>query len=725
MIKKEFKLEINNKTIEVELSNLTELANGSCLVKMGGTVVMANVVMGNQDRYDLDFFPLLVDYEEKFYAAGKIFGSRFIRRESRPSETAILTARLIDRTIRPLFSSLMRRDVQVVVTCLSIDEENDPDILGIIASSIALGVSDIPFDGPVSAVRIGWSEEKGFIINPTYNERQALLLNLIVSGPSNQINMIEAGASEVKEEIIKEALKIGEEQIALLNKQQEQIIKENGKPKAIVLLKTLDENFEKDVREFVKDKLESIVYGNENKQDKLSLNLKLKEDLINFLKEKQYSEEYFKDIQFIIDDEIDKLVHRNIIELEKRPDGRTPKEIRPIETYIDLLPRVHGSALFMRGLTHVLSVVTLGSPQDTLMLQGIEFVGEKRFMHHYNFPGYSSGEIAPLKGPGRREIGHGALAEKALLPVIPSKDEFPYTIRVVSEVMSSNGSTSMASICASSMALMASGVPIKEQVAGIAMGLMSDDSGRYKILTDIQGPEDHYGDMDFKVAGTKNGITALQLDIKIKGLNSKILSEALDQAREARMFILEKMNQTINKPRSELSPFAPRIYTIKIKPEKIGELIGPGGKIIQGIIQRTDTEISIEEDGTVYVTSDKKENAEKALEEIKEVLKEYTEGEIVNGKVMAIKDFGAIIDLGSHKEGLLHISELAPYRVNRVEDIVHPGEELKLKVKKIEPNGKISLSLKDVTHLNENKGNKKENQPKTTRFQNKRQKRKW
>lgn len=701
MEKKEFTLEINNKKITVELNNLAQLSNGSALVRMGDTVVMANAVMGTQDRYDLDFFPLLVDYEEKFYAAGKIFGSRFLRREARPSETAILVARLIDRTIRPLFSPLMRRDVQVVVTCLSIDEENDPDILGIIAASVALGVSDIPFDGPVSALRIGWSQDKGFIINPTYSERQELALDLTVSGPNNQINMIEAGASEVPEEIIKEALKIAQEQIALLNQQQEQIIKENGKPKATVLLKTIDSNFEKDVREFLKDKLERIVYGPENKQDKLILNLKLKEELINYLKEKQYSEEYFKDIQFIIDDEIDKLVHRNIIEYEKRPDGRTPKEIRSIETYIDLLPRAHGSALFMRGLTHVLSVVTLGSPADTLMLQGIEFVGEKRFMHHYNFPGYSSGEVSPLRGPGRREIGHGALAEKALMAVIPSKDEFPYTIRVVSEVMSSNGSTSMASTCASSMALMASGVPIKEQVAGIAMGLMSDNEGRYKILTDIQGPEDHYGDMDFKVAGTKNGITALQMDIKIKGVDAKLLSEALDQAKEARMFILEKMNQTISSPRQELSPFAPRIYTIKIKPEKIGELIGPGGKIIQGIIQRTETEISVEEDGTVYITAEKKENAEKALQEIKELMKEYTEGEIVNGKVVQIKDFGAIIDLGSHKEGLLHISELAPYRVNRVEDIVHEGEELKLKIKKIEPNGKISLSLKDVTHPNE------------------------
>lgn len=705
MEKHVFDLELNNKKISVEISNLAQLANGSCLVRMGDTEVMANVVMGNQDRYDLDFFPLLVDYEEKFYAAGKIFGSRFVRREARPSESAILIARLIDRTIRPLFSSLMRRDVQVVVTCLSIDEENDPDILGIIASSIALGISDIPFDGPVSALRIGWSLEKGFIINPTYQERRELSLDLVVSGPANQINMIEAGAAEVPEDIIKQALQLAQEQISILNQQQEEIIKQIGKPKTNVVLKTISADFEKSVKEFINSKLEAIIYGPESKQEKATLNLQLKEELVNFLKEKQYPEEYFKDIQFIIDNEIDHLVHKNIIEANKRPDGRSPKEIRPLETYIDLLPRAHGSALFMRGLTHVLSVVTLGSPADTLMLQGIEFVGEKRFMHHYNFPGYSSGEVAPLKGPGRREIGHGALAERALMPVIPAKDDFPYTIRVVSEVLSSNGSTSMASTCASSMALMAAGVPIKEQVAGIAMGLMSDDNGNYKILTDIQGPEDHYGDMDCKVAGTKNGITALQMDLKIKGVDADLLSQVLDQAKEARLFILNKMNQTIAVPRKELSLFAPRIYTIKIKPEKIGELIGPGGKIIQGIIQRTNTEISIEDDGTVYITSDKKDNAEKALQEIKDLMKEYTEGEIIKGKVVQIKDFGAIIDLGSHREGLLHISELAPYRVNRVEDIVHEGEELKVKIKKIEPNGKISLSLKDLNQSSvSNKG---------------------
>jgi polyribonucleotide nucleotidyltransferase len=416
------------------------------------------------------------------------------------------------------------------------------------------------------------------------------------------------------------------------------------------------------------------------------------------LLEKKYSEEQLKDVDYLFHEEIDKLVHKNILGKDLRPDFRKLDEIRSLEVAIDILPRTHGSALFMRGITHALSVVTLGSPADVLTLQGMEFSGEKRFMHHYNFPGFSSGEVAPLRGPGRREIGHGALGEKALLPMIPTKDEFPYTIRVVSEIMSSNGSTSMAATCASSMALMAAGVPIKEQVAGISMGLMSDGKSNNKILTDIQGPEDHYGDMDCKVAGTKNGITALQMDLKIKGITPQLLIEILEKAKTSRLFILDKMNQVIDQSRKELSPFAPRIFTLQIKPEKIGELIGPGGKVIQAITQATGVNIDIEEDGTVFVTAENQEKANLAIQEIKEVVKDITEGDIINGKVTQIKDFGAFVDLGHRKEGLLHISELAPYRVNKVEDIVHQGEEIKVKVKKVEANGKISLSLKDVKY---------------------------
>ncbi|NMB92081.1 MAG: polyribonucleotide nucleotidyltransferase [Parcubacteria group bacterium] len=702
MQKKTFQLLVNNKPIELEFSNLAELANGSVLAKLKETVVLTNVVMGNSDRPDLDFFPLLVDYEEKYYAAGKIYGSRFVRRESRPSEIAILLARLIDRTIRPLFSPLMRRDVQVVTTCLSIDEENDPDILSIIATSMALGASDIPWQGPVSAVRIGWSKEKGFLINPTYAERTDLALDIIVSGPDDQINMLEGGAQEVPEDIVNQALVIAQKEITSLNDQQRKIIQEIGKPKINILLKTINEQLRQDVKTYLSDKLEPIVFSQDKKEKDINLAL-LKQNLTDYLKEKNYSEEQLTDVEYLFNDEIDQLVHQNVLKYDKRPDGRKLNEIRPLEAMIDILPRTHGSALFMRGITHALSVVTLGSPADVLTLQGMEFSGEKRFMHHYNFPGYSSGEVAPLRGPGRREIGHGALGEKALLPMIPSKEEFPYTIRVVSEIVSSNGSTSMAATCASSLALMAAGVPIKEHVAGIAMGLMSDEQGNYKILTDIQGPEDHYGDMDLKVAGTKNGITALQMDLKIKGVTPQLLKEELEQAKEARFKILEVMNKVIAKPRQELSPFAPRIFTIKIKPERIGELIGPGGKVIQAITQQTGANIDIEEDGTVFITADNKEIAELTIKEIHNVLKDFNEGDIITGKITQIKDFGAFVDLGHRKEGLLHISELAPYRVNKVEDIVHPGEEVTVKIKKVESNGKISLSLKDVKSYKKDK----------------------
>jgi len=696
MIKKNYQIKYGEKNLEIEFSNLAELSNGSVLVKLGETCVLANTVMGKNDRLDLDFFPLLVDYEEKYYAAGKIYGSRFIRRESRPTEIAILTARLIDRTIRPLFSEKMRRDVQVVVTCLSIDEENDPDILGIMAASLALGVSDIPFNGPVSAIRVGWSEEDGFIINPSYQKRESLKMEVVVSGPENKINMIEGGAKEVKEEVLKEALKIAQKEIERLNEEQKKIIKEIGKEKQKVILQEISPNIQKEIEDFLKDKLEKALNLNVKKERLEELD-KIEEELNNYLKTKEYQEEELKQVSLIFKEELNKALHKNILEKEIRPDGRKLNEIRPIEIKIDLFKRLHGCALFMRGLTHALSVVTLGAPGDALIIQGMEITGEKRFIHHYNFPGYSSGEVAPLRGPGRREIGHGALAERALQAVIPPQEKFPYTIRVVSEILSSNGSTSMASTCASSLALMAAGVPISSHVAGIAMGLIIDENQKnYKILTDIQGPEDHYGDMDFKIAGTSNGITALQMDMKVKGVFPEVLNEAIDKAKEARAYILEKMNEVISSPREELSPFAPRVFVIKIKQDKIGDLIGPQGKVVQGITQNYGVQIDIEEDGTVFVTSPDKEKGELALKEIKAITKEFIEGEVVVGKVSQIKEFGAIIDLGHHKEGLLHISELAPYRVNRVEDIVKSGEELKLKIKKIEQNGKISLSLKDL-----------------------------
>lgn len=695
MDKKQYQLKTGNKTIEVEFSNLVEQSNGSVMVRMGDTVVLASAVMSKEERMDLDFFPLLVDYEEKYYAAGKIYGSRFIRRESRPSDNAILAGRLIDRTIRPLFPDKMRRDVQVVVTCLSIDEDNDPDILGIIGASLALGTSNISWQGPVAAVRICWSEETGFIINPFNSEREEALLNMIVSGPDNIVNMMEAEAEEVSETIIKKAIETAQKEITELNKQLAKIIAEQGRVKEEIVLKEPNKDIKKEAETFLKGKLESALYvlDKTEREDKLSI---LKEELIKYFREKNYPEEDFVDIGSVFEQEVNELVHKNILEKEKRPDLRKLDEIRPLEMAIDVLPRPHGSAIFMRGKTHILSAVTLGAPGDFLILQGMEVTGKKRFLHHYNFPAYSAGEIGPLRGPGRREISHGALGEKALLPVVPSQEDFPYTIRLVSEVLSSNGSTSMAAACASSLALMAAGVPIKTHVAGIAMGLMTDKTKKYKILTDIQGPEDPYGDMDFKVAGTKNGITALQMDVKIKGAESELLSEILDRAKEARLFILEKMNQVIPKPRENLSPFAPRVFILKIKQEQIGSLIGPGGKVINKIIEDTGTAIDIEDDGTVFVTAPDEERAKLAISEIKKATKEFTQGELVEGRVSQIRDFGAIISLGNSKEGLLHISELAPWRVANVEDVVHPDEILKLRIKKIEPNGKISLSLKDA-----------------------------
>jgi len=695
MDKKQYQLKTGNKTIEVEFSNLVEQSNGSVMVRMGDTVVLASVVMSKEERVDLDFFPLLVDYEEKYYAAGKIYGSRFIRRESRPSDNAILAGRLIDRTIRPLFSDSMRRDVQVVVTCLSIDEDNDPDILGIIGASLALGTSNILWQGPVAAIRICWSEETGFIINPTNSEREEALLNMIVSGPDNIVNMMEAEAEEVSETVVKKAIETAQKEITELNKQLVKIIVEQGRVKEEIVLKEPNKDIKKEAETFLKGKLESALYvlDKTEREDNLSI---LKEELIKYFREKNYPEEDFADIGSIFEQEVNELVHKNILEKEKRPDLRKLDEVRSLEMAIDVLPRPHGSAIFMRGKTHILSAVTLGAPGDFLILQGMEVTGKKRFLHHYNFPAYSAGEIGPLRGPGRREISHGALGEKALLPVVPSQEDFPYTIRLVSEVLSSNGSTSMAAACASSLALMAAGVPIKTHVAGIAMGLMMDKAKKYKILTDIQGPEDPYGDMDFKVAGTKNGITALQMDVKIKGAESELLSEILDRAREARLFILEKMNQVISKPREDLSPFAPRVFILKIKQEQIGSLIGPGGKVINKIIEDTGTAIDIEDDGTVFVTAPDEERAKLAISEIKKATKEFTQGELVEGRVSQIRDFGAIISLGNSKEGLLHISELAPWHVANVEDVVHPDEILKLRIKKIEPNGKISLSLKDA-----------------------------
>ncbi|MEW5805448.1 MAG: polyribonucleotide nucleotidyltransferase [Patescibacteria group bacterium] len=708
MDKKTFKKEFAGKTIEIEFSPLAEQADASCLIKYGETVALVTFVSGKQDRQEIDFFPLTVDYEEKYYAAGKIYGSRFIRRETRPTEAAILTGRMIDRTLRPLFDKNTRREVQIVITVLSIDGENDPEFVGLLGASLVSCLSPIPFQGPVSGVRIAQTNGQT-IVSPAYEQRETAKIDSFWGGTKNKINMIEVSGQEAQENEIAELSLLGHKQIQELIAWQEEIIKElsadpstklgTNKIEVKAPAEKLTSEEEKLIKEFINQRLEPAIFSKQEKNSSEkpagleALQIELKEMLEN-----QEKPELEPIALRILDKMIDRLVHEKVLTEEKRVDSRKLDEIRPIEAFIGVLPRTHGSGLFMRGSTHALSVLTLGAPGDILLMQGMEITGEKRFMHHYNFPPYSTGETKPLRGPGRREIGHGALAEKALAPLIPSQEEFPYTIRIVTEILSSNGSTSMASVCGSSLALMNAGVPIKTHIAGIALGLIVDEKGNYKILTDIQGPEDHYGDMDCKVAGTKNGITAIQMDVKIEGIDSKILTEILDRAKQARLQIIEKMERAIDKPSPELSQYAPRVLIVSIPKEKIGGLIGTGGKTIHAITDQTGAVIDIEEDGTVYITAETKEAAEKTVKLVEQITKEYEVGEVVEGKISKILDFGAIVELGPNQEGMIHISELAPRRVESVDEVVKIGQVLPVKIIEVLPDGKIRLSLKQVTH---------------------------
>jgi len=689
------------RPLKVKITPLAEQANSSVLVQYGETTVLVTATMAKEDREGLDYFPLIVDYEERFYAAGKILGSRFIRREGRPSEAAILSGRLIDRPIRPLFDQRMRRDVQVVVTVLSIDNDNDPDFAGLLGASVALGISDIPWNGPVSGIRIGKIGDK-FLVNPTYAEREDSEFDIFASGAEDKINMLEISAKEATEEIIIQALNLAKEEIEKLNQFQKEIFSQIGISKALIELKEPNPEFQKKVQEFLENKLEEAVYSGDKMTRQTKLD-NLKSEMVNWLKEENIEEEKIHEAFLILEDGIDKMVHKNILKQNKRPDGRKLNEVRPIYCEVGALPRVHGSAIFTRGDTQALSSITLAAPSHELTIETIETSGSKRFLHHYNFPPYSVGEIGPMRGPGRREIGHGALAEKSLFPIIPDKDQFPYTIRVVSEILSSNGSSSMASVCGSSLALMDAGVPIKTPAAGIAMGLMLSEaksaSGgmEYKILTDIQGPEDHYGDMDLKAAGTKNGITGAQMDVKIQGVTIKILKEVLEQAKAARIQILGKMDAVLGAPRPNLSPLAPKIKIIKINPEQIGLVIGSGGKTINAIMEKNKVEIDIDDDGSVFVTGLNENDVEAALKTIESITHEYKIGDIVEGTVSKILDFGAVVDLGPHKDGLLHISELAYRHVEKVEDVVKIGETIKVKVIRVDPDGRIGLSLKAMS----------------------------
>ncbi|MDI6602722.1 MAG: polyribonucleotide nucleotidyltransferase [Patescibacteria group bacterium] len=697
-----FKLEIGNRDLEIEIQNLAERANGSCFLRYGDTLVLATAVMSKYETKGKGFFPLMVEYEERYYAAGKIRGPRYIKRESRPSDKAICNARLIDRAIRPLFPKNLNQEVQVVNTILSWDSQNDPDILGLMASSQALSVSDIPWSGPVSAVRIGRVNDK-FILNPTYQEREESQMDLILAGIEQNeqilINMIEGSFEELEENLILEALKFGQPYLKKLIDFQKEIQKKIGKEKFVLQTPATDFELEKEIKEFLAGRLEMALYQ-KNELKRIDEVNTLKEQLSCFIEEKypgmgktSYAQDFFEK-------EIDRLVHQKVIEEEKRPDGRKLDELREIHCQAGILPRTHGSGLFCRGQTKSLSILTLGTPGDQQLLEGMEIVGKKRFMHHYNFPPYSTGEVKPMRGPGRRDIGHGMLVEKALLPLIPSFEEFPYTIRIVSEILSSNGSTSMAASSSSSLALMDAGVPIKRPVAGIALGLMSDEKD-YKILTDIQGPEDHHGDMDFKIAGTEKGVTAIQMDVKIKGITEKILSEALEQGKKARQQILKEMSKVLEKSRSELSPFAPRILTLQINPEKIREVIGPGGKVINEIIEECGVSIDIEDSGKVFVTAEKEEAVKKASAWIKNITREVKVGEVFQGKIKRILDFGAFVEILPGQEGLVHISQLAPFRVRKVEDVVKIGDIVPVKVISIDTQGRINLSLKEVKPLHQ------------------------
>lgn len=697
---KSYETELAGRKLVIETGKMAELSNGSVVVRYGETVVMVNVTASKEPREGIDFFPLSVDYEEKLYAVGKIPGS-FQKREGKPADKAILTSRAIDRPLRPLFPKDFRNDVVVVATVLSVEQDNSPEVAAMIGASAALSISDIPFGGPTAAVNVGLVNGE-IVINPTEEQRKVSDLTLTVAGTEQKIAMIEAGANEVSNEVMLEAIKKGHEEIKKICKFIEKMKEEIGKPKFEYksfavdhdLYEYIAENFTEEMKEKVQEK------DKETRDNNIA---ELTEKISNAYTEK-YGEEAFEENKQQIGEAIYKLEKKCVRDMifyeHKRVDGRKIDEIRPLSCEIDLLPRVHGSALFTRGQTQVLSVTTLGMISEEQTLDGLDNEESKRYMHQYNFPAYSVGEARPSRGPGRREIGHGALAEKALVPVLPSKEEFPYAIRVVSEVLSSNGSTSQASICGSTLSLMAAGVPIKRPVAGISTGLVTnpEDENDYVMLTDIQGVEDFFGDMDFKVGGTEKGITAIQVDIKIDGLTYDIIAEAFERTRVARQYILDEiMKPVISEPRTEISKYAPRIVSTQIKVEKIKDVIGPGGKVINKIIDETGVKIDIEEDGKVFIYSSDSEKAVQALDMIEDIVRDVEVGGIYYGEVTRIMPFGAFVDLGcGGKEGLLHISKISNERVKNVEDVLHVGDKVTVKVIEIDDQDRINLTMKDL-----------------------------
>jgi polyribonucleotide nucleotidyltransferase len=689
---KQFSVIVDGKTITIETGKLAWQAGGSVTVRQGDTMVLAAATMDKNIREGIDFFPLRVDYEERLYAGGRIPGS-FFRREGRPSENATLIARLIDRPLRPLFPKGMRNDVQVITYSLSADGETPIDVLAIVAASASLTVSDVPFLGPVGAVRVAKVNGE-FIINPTYQQIEESAMNLRVAGTREAILMVECGADQVEESVMIEALQTAHKAMQPLIDIQEQMREQAGKPKREFDVTALPENLIDDVRSWLGDKLEALYVRGRTKAEHgdamEAVQLEMLEALMS--DDGDHDERSLRNaFQEIYKED----VRQHILEKDLRPDGRAPGEIRALGIEVDLSPRAHGSGLFSRGETQILTLATLGTPRERQELDTLQPEEEKRYMHHYNFPPFSVGETRPLRGASRRDIGHGALAERALLPVIPELDEFPYTMRLVSEALSSNGSTSMASVCGSTLALLDTGVPISAPVAGIAMGLIMGQD-RYVVLTDIQGAEDHYGDMDFKVAGTREGITALQMDIKIKGISTDLMAEALQQAREARLFILDAIQEVIPEPRPELKSHAPRMTVLKIDPQKIGAVIGPGGKIVRGIQEDTGVRIDIQDDGTIYIAATDGPSATKAREMIEALTEEAVVGRIYTGRVVRTTDFGAFVEILPNTDGLVHISQLDTERVEKVEDVAKVGDEITVMVTSIDSDNRIRLSRQAV-----------------------------
>ena len=694
-----FSLVVGNKELSVQINGLADQANGSAVVRYGDTMVLTTAVMAKKEKPDMGFFPLMVDYEEKYYAAGKIKGPRYIKRETRPSDEAVCNARQIDRSIRPLFDERLKNEVQTIATVLSWDAENEPDIISLFGISTALMVSDIPWQGPTASVRVGHLNGE-YVLNPTYEQRQASDIDVVFAGVERHgeilANMIEGGFNETEEAKILGAFAFAKPHLKQLLDFQQKIAADCGKTKKTLSDGGPGEDVMRELRDFIGEDLKNALYQPQKAQRSQEMEA-VKAKLEEYVVQKHPDDaEIAKFIGKFYEKEIDRILHETILATGKRPDGRNPDELRQLAASAGVIPRTHGSGLFRRGETKALSAATLGAPGDQQLLDGMEITGKKRFLHHYNFPPYSCGEVRFLRAPGRREIGHGMLAEKTLLPLIPSVEEFPYTIRVASEIVSSNGSTSMAALSAASLALMDAGVPIKSHATGISMGLIAKDTQTYKILTDIQGPEDHHGDMDFKVAGTRKGVNAIQMDVKIDGITEEMMGRVLEQGKKARHQILDVLEKELAAPRPELSPYAPRIIIIKINPDKIREVIGPGGKVINEIIDQTGVQIDIEEDGTIFITAEKPEAGQKASEWIQNITREVAVGETFTGKVKRIMNFGAFVEILPGQEGMIHISKLANHRVNKVEDVVKIGDMVSVKVIEIDEQGRINLSLKDA-----------------------------